>query len=92
MRKDKKGFILHIPFCKITHKSLEPSTRIPRSSQDGHLVVVTNHDILFKPSRAKFPEYCCFDKTCPIHFPLDCLYLPQYLKIFTLTKPIELLE
>jgi len=55
MRKDKTGFILHIPCCKITYKSLEVSIKIPRSSQD-HLVIAKN-DSLFKSWRTKFLEY-----------------------------------
>jgi len=41
---------------KTTHKCLEASTKIPRSSQDGHLVVVKDHDTLSKILTAKFPE------------------------------------
>jgi len=48
MQKDKKGIILHIPCCKTTHKPLQVSTEIPRSSEKGYLVVVENHDTLFK--------------------------------------------
>jgi len=57
MRKDKKGFILHIPCCRTTHKPLQASTKISQSSEEGHLVVVKNHDTLFKLLRTTFPEY-----------------------------------
>jgi len=74
IRKDKKEFILHIPYCKITYKPCEASIKIPRISHD-HLIVVKN-DTLFKLWRTKFPEYDGFDKSYPIYVLLD--YPPQH--------------